>query len=178
MSKRKGVKKGAIELSMTTVIVIILGVVLLTLGLTFVRGIFLKIDDLTRAAFANADKDLQTLENIDNELTLTRSSTVIKQGKSDGIGIAIKNLGSKPARFQVKTSLEANTRKKPKFICDIQETGTSQSKEISLDSGERRDFHLLIIDDEKSDIGTYVCGVNLYKDGKEALSDSVRVIIE
>ena len=32
-------KKGAIELSMTTIIVIVIGITLLTLGLTWVRGL-------------------------------------------------------------------------------------------------------------------------------------------
>ncbi len=52
-------KKGAIELSMTTIIVIVLGVTLLILGLAFVRGIFSKVSGLTEEAFSSAEKEIQ-----------------------------------------------------------------------------------------------------------------------
>lgn len=52
-------KKGAIELSMTTIIVIVMGVTLLILGLVFIRGIFTKISGLTEGAFSEAEEEIQ-----------------------------------------------------------------------------------------------------------------------
>ncbi len=52
-------KKGAIELSMTTIIVIVLGVTLLILGLVFVRNIFSRVQTLSDEAFESAEKEIQ-----------------------------------------------------------------------------------------------------------------------
>ncbi len=52
-------KKGAIELSMTTIIVIVMGVTLLVLGLVFIRGIYDKAKGLTDEAFADAEREIQ-----------------------------------------------------------------------------------------------------------------------
>ena len=56
-------KKGAIEMSMTTIIVIVIGVTLLILGLIFVRGIFERIGGLSDQLFAQADNIIR--DNMD-----------------------------------------------------------------------------------------------------------------
>ena len=58
MQKKSFQKKGAIELSMTTIIVIILGITLLSLGLIWVKGTFGDITRLSRSAFEQADGDI------------------------------------------------------------------------------------------------------------------------
>ena len=47
-------KKGALELSMNTIIIIVIGVVLLSLGLIFVRGLFGQVESLSKSAFETA----------------------------------------------------------------------------------------------------------------------------
>ena len=171
-------KKGAVELSMTTVIVIILGVVLLTLGLAFVRNIFGKVGDLTTTAFGKADADIEKLGNIEDELTITRRVVDLEQGGSEGIGVVVKNLGNKESSFQLKTSLPGKTAQKAKFTCEVQESQGTQSKVAALPSGEQRAFHILLIDEGNTDLGTYVCEIVLFKDGKESLSDSIRINVK
>jgi len=48
-------KKGAIEFSMTTIMVVIIGVAVLALGLAWVRGTFKQIDELTESSLENAE---------------------------------------------------------------------------------------------------------------------------
>jgi len=48
-------KKGAIEFSMTTIMVIIIGVAVLALGLTWIRGTFTQVGTITESALANAE---------------------------------------------------------------------------------------------------------------------------
>ena len=57
-------KKGALELSVNTIIIIVIGVTLLTLGLLFVRNIFTQTTDLSQTAFENANRELDALEEI------------------------------------------------------------------------------------------------------------------
>jgi hypothetical protein len=52
-------KRGAIELSMTTIIVIVLGVMLLGLGIGWITGLFSQIEDLTQQSFAKAQQTIQ-----------------------------------------------------------------------------------------------------------------------
>jgi len=56
-------KKGAIELSMNTIIIIVMGVVLLSLGLMFVRGIFSQVEGLSKSAFETADAEIGIMSN-------------------------------------------------------------------------------------------------------------------
>jgi len=48
-------KKAAIEFSMTTIMVIIIGVAVLALGLTWVRGTFTQVGQLTEVSLENAE---------------------------------------------------------------------------------------------------------------------------
>lgn len=48
-------KKGAIEFSMTTIMVIIIGVAVLALGLTWIRGTFTQVGTLTETSLENAE---------------------------------------------------------------------------------------------------------------------------
>ena len=73
-------KKGAIELSMSTIIVVIIGVVLLILGLTFVRGIFSKTDVLTGNAFDEAETAMKNIGTPTEELTVAPLKTSMSQG--------------------------------------------------------------------------------------------------
>lgn len=172
-------KKGAVELSMTTVIVIILGVVLLTLGLAFVRNIFGKVGGLTEGAFDEAQAAIGKLGTIDSELTLTSKQVSLTQGEAKGVGIVVANLGEKEGRFQVKVSIPSRPGSEPKFRCDIGETLKADSDEIVLTSGDKEDYTLLIDDSTgPSNIGTYVCKVSLFKDGKLLTDSSVIINVE
>jgi len=52
-------KKGALELSVSTIIIIVIGVTLLVLGLVFVQGTFRKVTELSEGAFRAADEQIQ-----------------------------------------------------------------------------------------------------------------------
>ncbi|MDD5649946.1 MAG: hypothetical protein PHF86_05920 [Candidatus Nanoarchaeia archaeon] len=87
-------KKGAIELSMTTIIVIVLGVTLLTLGLTWVSSIFGSLDQLTSSQFASAQKLI--LENMGNneKFYVSGLSFDVTSGKKLDLTVGIQNFGT------------------------------------------------------------------------------------
>ena len=66
-------KKGAIELSMTTIIVIVLGVTLLILGFVFIKGIFGSLGGISDTTFDKAQTLLTGLESVDSFLTVSPS---------------------------------------------------------------------------------------------------------
>jgi hypothetical protein len=74
-------KKAAIQLSMTTIIVIIIGVVLLGLGLTWVKSTFDRIGGLTDSSFTTADKVIQEDMAPDDSFYIAGFSIDAKKGK-------------------------------------------------------------------------------------------------
>src|SRR3989344_6605784 len=86
-------KKGALELSVNTIVVIVIGVTLLTLGLVFVRGILTKATDLSDEAFENANKQLDALGGSVNEfLTIAPETVRAKAGDVEGFSVLMKNV--------------------------------------------------------------------------------------
>ncbi|MBT4630627.1 hypothetical protein HOC06_00165, partial [Candidatus Woesearchaeota archaeon] len=62
-------KKGAIEMSMTTIIVVVIGITLLSLGLVWVKTIFDNLQGTTVDAFDQVDAAIGELGTINSPLT-------------------------------------------------------------------------------------------------------------
>jgi len=90
-------KRGAIELSMTTVVVIVLSMLMLTLGLTLVRTIFTgatyNVERLNERAEAEINR-LLVDGNSRSLIYLDRGSAQIKQGETSYVHFAIRNIGA------------------------------------------------------------------------------------
>ena len=85
-------KKGAIEMSMTTIIVIIVGVVLLSLALFFVRSLFSQINEIKDDVFTRAQVDI---ENIGRSGKFSVSDIVrVKQGGKSTFPVYVVHDGS------------------------------------------------------------------------------------
>lgn len=86
-------KKGALELSMNTIVIIVIGVVLLSLGLIFVRGIFLQTTDLSDKVFADANKELDDLGgSVSRALIVSPEIVRLKAGQTSGFLVQVTNL--------------------------------------------------------------------------------------
>ena len=87
-------KKGAMELSMTTIIIIILGITLLSLGIVFIKGIFGKINLLTEEAFENAQKEINEKMGADEKFYIPGLQFEVAPGKSKTINLGVQNIGT------------------------------------------------------------------------------------
>ncbi|MBU0929844.1 MAG: hypothetical protein KJ623_02130 [Nanoarchaeota archaeon] len=87
-------KKGAIELSMSTIIVIILGVTLLVLGLTWISSIFGSIDELTSSQFASAQKMILEQMGNNEKFYVSGLSFDVESGKKLTINVGVQNFGN------------------------------------------------------------------------------------
>ncbi|MBS3172206.1 hypothetical protein J4438_01320 [Candidatus Woesearchaeota archaeon] len=99
-------KKGAIELSMTAIIVIVLGITLLTLGLVWVRGIFENLEGLSGKAFDNANTAISEVGQADKPLTIKPSEINLKPKENNAIGIVVANLEN---QGPITVTLRANS---------------------------------------------------------------------
>jgi len=148
-------KKGAFQLSVTTIVVIVIAVVLLSLGLVFVRGIFNKMDFLTLDAFETADAEIGKLSNIDEPLTLTPGTIQIEQGGAKEVRLIIANFEDSDATFQAEISSTSND-----VICVFADTKESTSKEYNLNSGDQASIKILI-DEKGGPLTTEVCNIEI-----------------
>ena len=85
-------KKGALELSMSTIIIIVIGVVLLSLALFFVRSLFSQITEIKDDVFTRAKVDI---ENIGRSGKFSVSDIVrVGQGSTTTFPIYVEHDGS------------------------------------------------------------------------------------
>ncbi|MFH1332509.1 MAG: hypothetical protein ABIH63_04485 [archaeon] len=84
-------KRGALELSVNTIVVIVIGVALLSLGLIFVKNLFGGIGDISDEIFGTAETEIGKLHT---GSTLTVDSNVdVKQGSRSTIFSYVGNDG-------------------------------------------------------------------------------------
>src|SRR3989338_6223026 len=96
MYLKRTTKKGALELSMNTIVIIVIGVTLLILGLAFVRNIFGKVGGLAEGAFEEAQGKVSDFSTISKSLTVSPERIDVKKGDSKIIAVVIANLKDKP----------------------------------------------------------------------------------
>ncbi len=89
--KRRMRKKGAMELSMNTIVVVVIGVTLLVLGLVFVRGLFGRITETTAKTFAGADTILEEMTGTEQRLNVQTGIT-LKRGQTEKIPVKLCNI--------------------------------------------------------------------------------------
>lgn len=150
-------KKGALELSINTIVVIVIGVTLLILGLVFVRGIFTKIDTLSADSFAKAEGELGKLSGVDAPLTISPERIEIEKGGAKQVKIVMANLGPATVSASAKATSGSPTTLKCVFNDGIPADGISETYTIA--SGEQVTLNL-IVDDLGSDVGITNCVID------------------
>ena len=173
-------KRGAIQLSMSTIIVVILGVVLLVLGLTFVSGIFDKINPLTDGIITAGAEELANLAKETNqEYTITPPNLMISQEGAGLGGAIIKNTHTDGDHtYQLKLGIPPMTSSETSLDCYLTATEVKKTESFTLSSGAHREFQITIVDQGESPLGMYSCAVEFYKDGDLAQTFAIGVTIE
>lgn len=97
-------KRGAIELSMNTIVVVVIAIVLLSLGLVFVRKIMGEVTETSGTAFDAADKAIQELMGGDQQFFIQSTTKEIGVGKTETINAGIQNFLGKNMKFKIEVS--------------------------------------------------------------------------
>ncbi|MBT3394942.1 hypothetical protein HOA59_01950 [archaeon] len=84
-------KRGAIELSMTTIIVVVIGVTLLTLGLTFVKNIMGGAEGISDEAFTEADRMIRDMMGSDEEFYISGITFDARPGERLTAGVGVRD---------------------------------------------------------------------------------------
>ena len=152
-------KKGAIELSMTTIIVIVIGITLLTLGLTWVRTSLGDVMDLTDKAFAMSNQEIENLFSDSTDLLkIVPSTAALETGDSAEVGIIFYNLESETLEFQAKTIKVENG---VDLGCKFVDTESDTSDAFTLRSGANAKMKLRVDTTKETTLGHGGCKVEI-----------------
>ncbi|MFH1637335.1 MAG: hypothetical protein ABIB71_02825 [Candidatus Woesearchaeota archaeon] len=93
-------KKGAIELSMTTIIVVVIGITLLILGIKFVYDTMGDVSGLSRTVFEGTQSEIQSLfGKSEDPINVNPTSMQLEQGNAGEIKVYIRNGGQTGGAF-------------------------------------------------------------------------------
>lgn len=181
---RKTNKKGAIELSITTIIIIVIGVAILSLGLKWVYGIFANIQATSQSAFENVNTQLDNLlSGSEDILVIYPETTTIKQRETGDIGIAIQNLISdgKPHTFTYKIDLVNKEGKDVNAVLGWLTKGggleLATGETVALGSGKKVKKIIPIEIPRNAPLGTYRFKVILTADNPEGNDEANFLVI-
>lgn len=155
-------KKGALELSMNTIVIVVIGVTLLVLGLAFVTGIFDKLTGLSDDSFDQANERLNQLGgNYESFITLAPNNFDLKKGdsKSKGVYVVMSNLGS-TSLDGLNVQLEVPSDSSNDITCKFSD-GTTTKVVRSLGSGENERLDILVTSKPSASLGTEACIVKV-----------------
>ncbi|MDD5253528.1 MAG: hypothetical protein PHG05_00285 [Candidatus Nanoarchaeia archaeon] len=161
-------KKGAIELSISTIVIVVIGVTLLVLGLTFVRGIFKKVGGLTDQSFQAGEKLIQDQMSSDQKFYISGITFELESGGSQTIYTGIQNFGDpgKTNSFELKVEPGQNLGK---------DWFTLPGK-MNVKVGERKAFPFVVTVPKGTTPGsTYTFNIIAYKDSQEYDSQAIIV---
>ena len=103
-------KKAAIELSIGTIVIIVLAMSMLILGLVLLRGIFTGATDNVKELNDKVKDEIRGLFQEENQrvvVRLTEDTAVMKQGEEFGVAFGIRNTkGDKTRSFRYSVSLD------------------------------------------------------------------------
>ncbi len=152
-------KKGAIELSMTTIIVIVIGITLLTLGLTWVRSSLGDVMDLTDRAFKMSDQEIENLFSDSTDLLkIVPSTATLDTDGSAEVGIIFYNLEGETLDFQARTARVENGID---LDCKFVDTESTTSDTFTLRSGANAKMKLRVDTTKETTLGHGGCKVEI-----------------
>ena len=132
----KNKKRGAIELSMTTIIVIVIGIGLLSFGLMWVSGLGKKIKSMTETAFGKADVMIgEVMQGETEDISVSPDKVDLKarKGEKVEVDVIINNRYGDEIKGRLKVECD-NEGIEPEYY----------KKEYTLEPGKKM-THTLII---------------------------------
>ncbi|MFH1376384.1 MAG: hypothetical protein ABIH25_01995 [Candidatus Woesearchaeota archaeon] len=170
-------KSGAIELSVTTIIVVVIGITLLTLGLVWVQNIFKDLGEVSDNSFARAKQLIEGIEKIDKPLSIIPSPIEVEQNGEEVAIVVIAN-------FEQETKVVTVGMVQPEndVLCGFFDVLSSNRKlkaeapnnPYTLGSGERVEIAIAVKGND-ADLGLTGCNVQLVGDIQQTKTLNVRV---
>jgi len=166
-------KKGAIELSMTTIIIIIIGVVILMLGIGFVTNVLTGAEDIAGTAITGGKEQvLGILGSSKDPVTLYSTNVDLEQGDYNYIGVVVLNDQGDSADYVLTTELKS--RSDNNLDCYIAES-LDLTDSFTLNSGLDTSRTIVIEDTGNSPLALNSCTITVTRNGVEISKESILI---
>lgn len=107
-------KKASLELSIRTIVIVVLAMTLLGLGLGFVRNMFKDIGGISTDVTEQVrQKILDDLITGDKKISFPKTQIIIDKGGSDLLTVGIRNKKDTPLRYQMRFVPRADDQGRP-----------------------------------------------------------------
>ncbi len=165
-------KKGAIELSMNTIVVVVIAIVLLSLGLVFVRKIMGEVTETSGTAFEAADKEIQELMGGDSAFFIPgQFGKEVRIGEKVNFNAGIQNFEGETINFKIQVEAADSES-------DISWVKVPNS--LPVNAGEKRGFPIIVTVPKTAISGsTYMWHINIkHEDDSPYKSELVSINVK
>jgi hypothetical protein len=165
-------KKAALELSMNTIVIIVIGVTILSLGLVFVNKMFSGITDINKDAMDNARNKVSqiTSDDLTKPVTVVPNKMDIGKGENSVAGVVFKNEETQAQAFSATV-----TSQKSYVKCTFTDSGKQTSNTYNVASGETASTYVTAEVDKTAPLGLAVC--NIKANGGKYTDDFIITVI-
>ncbi len=172
-------KKGAVELSMTTIIIIVIGITILSLGLVWIRSVFTDVGSLTEGAFERGEGEIADIfGGTDEIVALSPGEIGLEQGSTETASLMINNFGTGSVTVQASVEpIAASGVDTSKLVCAFSDTFDVESSSYTLNSGKGVNNLKLNVEDKGSALGNYGCKITVtgLEEGSQTLTLLVQI---
>lgn len=141
---------------MSTIIVVIIGIVLLSLGLMWIRGVMKDITGTSKKAFESIDAEIERVySDVTGLLTIRPAEITLKKNGDQIVNVIIANFENEPITVKAVAS-SSDTM----LECIFADSVDTMSKEYTIESGEQINIKL-IVDEKGGSLGIKVCNVEI-----------------
>lgn len=146
-------KRGAIELSMNTIIIVVIGITILVLGLRWIYGIFGGLEEQQQQLERlTNEKIIELFGESDDAINLPTSFIKVSQGKKHNLRVIMRNIWGETHNF--KYIMEADSIPKSIQSSVVMQNINWYKKDIKLNSGAGfQDY--ISIDTKNFPLGVY-----------------------
>lgn len=155
-------KRGALDLSMNTIVVIVIGITILTLGLRWIYGVFGDIEETRRGVGEGMRQQIrETFGDSDDSINVIPKTVSLEQGEKFDVGLGIRNTLSQRHSFVYDIIVQDTPPNSDKNLVRswfVSGAGTP----IGLDSGElQADIISIDIPKQNAPLGVYRVSITL-----------------
>ena len=155
-------KKGSIEMSMQTIIVVVIGVTLLTLGLKFVYDTFTNIGgQQDQVSKATESKISELFGESDSAISLPQDNMELKQGKTGTLKVYVRNVEPGTVNAALELQIDKANIPESATVDSVRKWFTFNGAAKQLDEGELREASVAISVPKTAKLGTYLVTFNV-----------------
>jgi len=175
----KSNKRGAVELSMTTIVVVVIGITILTLGLRWVYSIFTSLGERSEELNKlTTDQIRDIFTRTDEAISSLQSSFSTEQGKKYNLEVYIRNIKQEPHKFKYRFETDQDSIPATITPDAVLRKITWFKREAELTSGEGVK-NIAVFDSKGLPLGTYLMQIILEcTDCSVPETESVQIVME